>query len=162
MTPEEFFDNIISGAENMLVPVILLVVTLCFSSSIAELGLIEWLAGAMAAFSGGNYWLLPALMFFLFTVIGMLLGESWSMYIFALPIAIQLSMAVGGNTALCVGAVCAVGIAGDGLSYYQSDNLFIAAVIGCEPTALVNARFPYFAFITFLASALYLVAGIML
>ena len=34
---EEFFDNIITGAENMLVPIILLVVTLCFSEIINNL-----------------------------------------------------------------------------------------------------------------------------
>ncbi|MCL2762817.1 MAG: cyclic nucleotide-binding domain-containing protein [Treponema sp.] len=160
MTPEEFFENIVSGAESMFILNVLLVVTLCFSESITQLGLIEWLISAMS-FNNGITWLLPPILFLLFTIISMLLGSSWAMYPFGLPIAMQLAAAVDGNIALCVGAICAAGVAGDGLSYYQSGNIFIATVVGCEPTALVNARLPYFIFLTILAAAMYLVAGVL-
>jgi Na+/H+ antiporter NhaC/uncharacterized protein YneF (UPF0154 family) len=161
MTPEEFFDNIVAGAESMLVPVILLAVTLLFSESIAQLGLINWLTDIMFAFGLSN-WLLPFVLFFLFTIVCMLLGSSWAMYAIGLPIAIQLAAALDANLALCIGAICAAGVSGDGLSYYQSDNLFTATVIGCELTAMVSARIPYYIFMTVLSCVLYLVAGIML
>jgi len=159
MTPEEFFDNIINGAESMLAPAILLVVTLCFSASISHFGLIDWLAGLLNVFIKGNYWMLPAVIFILFTGISALLGSSWSMYALGLPISISLAVAVDANVALCIGAVCAAGITGDGLSLYQSDSLFIASVVGCEPTAMISARFPYFVLITMLAGLVYLTVG---
>jgi len=53
-------------------------------------------------------------------------------------------------------------IAGISMSFYQSDNLIIAAAVGCEPTVLVKAKLPYMIFLTILAGALYLAAGIIL
>ena len=162
MTPEEFFDNIITGAESMLVPVLLIVLTLCFSKSVTELGLIDWLSGILSSLGSSNRWILPPVLFLFFTVISMLMGSSWAMYAFGLPIAIQLAQSTDGNLALCIGSVCAAGIAGISMSFYQSDNLIIAAAVGCEPTVLVKARLPYMIFLTILASALYLAAGIIL
>ncbi|MCL2440672.1 MAG: cyclic nucleotide-binding domain-containing protein [Treponema sp.] len=159
MTPEEFFDNIISGAEHMFGTIILMIIMICFSKSLEELGLINWLTSVMGVFS--NFMLLPVVLFLLFTVICYLLGYSWGMYAFALPIAIQLAAAADGNIALCIGAVIAAGVAGDGLSNFQSDNEHFAHAIGCEPMALVKARFPYFVFITVFAALLYLTAGIL-
>jgi Na+/H+ antiporter NhaC len=160
MTPEEFFDNVISGAESMFGSILLMVMMIVFSKSISELGLIDSLTNAMTAISGGNYWLLPSMLFILFTIVCYLLGYSWGMYALGLPIAIQLAEAVGGNVALCIGAVVAAGVAGDGLSDFQSDNEHFAHAIGCEPNALVKARFPYFVFIAVLCTAMYFVAGL--
>ncbi|MDR2542402.1 MAG: cyclic nucleotide-binding domain-containing protein [Treponema sp.] len=162
MTPEEFFDNILTGAEHMFGSILLMVLMICFSKSISYLGLIELLSGVMTVFGSGNYWLLPAVLFLLFTAVCYFLGYSWGMYALGLPIAIQLAASVDGNIALNIGAVCAAGVAGDGLSNFQSDNEHFAHAIGCEPAALVNARLPYFIFITILAAAMYLAAGILL
>jgi Na+/H+ antiporter NhaC len=159
MTPEEFYDNIIVGVEHSLVPIFLLILTFNFSGGIKQIGLIEWLSYIIPTIIGGNYWLLPAAVFFIFTAITIVWGSSWSIYAIGLPIAVQLAMAVGGNPALYVGAICAAGVAGDGLSIHQSDNNDVAAIVGCEPTALFMARLPYFIFITAFSFFAYLVAG---
>jgi Na+/H+ antiporter NhaC/CRP-like cAMP-binding protein len=162
MTPEEFFDNIIIGIEHSLVPIILLILTFCFSSGIKQIGVVEWLGYIVPAIIGGNYWLLPAVLFLTFTLITVVWGSSWSIYAIGLPIAIQLAAAVDGNMALYAGTICAAGIAGDSLSIHQSDNYDVAAVVGCEPNALFLARLPYFIFITVLSFGAYLITGIVL
>jgi len=162
MTPEEFFDNMLAGAEQMFGSILLMVLMICFSKTVSQLGLVDLLFGAMTAISGSYYSLLPFFLFLLCTAVCYFLGYSWGMYALALPIAIQLATNVDGNAALCVGAVCAAGVAGDGLSNFQSDNEHFAHAIGCEPKALVNARFPYFVFMTVIAAAMYLAAGIVM
>jgi len=163
MTPEEFFDNVLTGAEQMFGSVMLMALMICFSQITSQLGLVELLSSTVFAFSASHYWLLPAALFVLFTAVSYLLGYSWGMYAFGLPIAIHLAQAASASDAflaLCIGAVCAAGVASDGLSHFQSDNDHFANAIGCEPKALVDARFPYFVFMTILAGAMYLVAGI--
>jgi Na+/H+ antiporter NhaC len=161
MTPEEFFDNIISGVEHSVVPIILLVLTFCFSGGIKQIGLIEWLSGAIPYVIGENYFILPAFIFAVFTAITIVWGSSWSIFAIGLPIAVQLALAVGGNPALYAGAVCAAGIAGDALSIHQSDNHDVATIVGCEPTALFLARVPYFIFIVMVSFILFLFAGVL-
>jgi Na+/H+ antiporter NhaC len=157
MTPEEFFDNIISGVEHSLVPIMLFILTFCFSGGIKQIGLIEWL-GDVIPIIGGNQFL-PAFIFLMFTAITIVWGSSWSIYAIGLPIAIQLAVAADGNMALYIGAVCAAGIAGDSLSIHQSDNHDVAAIVGCEPTALFLARVPYFVFIAVVSFVMFLAAG---
>jgi Na+/H+ antiporter NhaC len=160
MTPEEFFDNIIVGVEHVLVPILLLILTFCFSSGIKQIGVVEWLGHIIPSVIGENYRLLPAALFLVFTAITVVWGSSWSIYAIGLPIAVQIAAAVDGNMALYAGAVCAAGIAGDSLSIHQSDNNDVASAVGCEPTALFLARLPYFAFITGLSFVIYLVVGL--
>jgi len=160
MTPEEFFDNIVIGIEHMIVPILLLVLTFSFSSGIRQIGLVEWLNDIVPIMVGGNYWLLPAALFLLFTAITTVWGSSWSIYAIGLPIAVQLAAVVGGNMALYAGAICAAGIAGDSLSIHQSDNEDVASVVGCAPTVLFMARLPYFLAIAVISFVIYLIAGI--
>lgn len=159
MTPEEFFDNIISGIEYMVVPIVLLVLTFAFSGGIKEIGLVEWLGEVVPSIVGGQMWLLPAVIFLAFAAMTVLWGSSWSIYGIGLPIAIQLAIVTNGSMPLFAGAVCAAGIIGDSLSIHQSDNEDVAAIVGCEPTALFMARLPYFAIITILTLISYIIAG---
>lgn len=159
MTPEGFFDNFVAGAESMLVPIILLVMTVAFSTGVAELGFASWLGTSVPAIIGDKQWLLPMALFAVFTAMSALLGSSWSMYVLAMPIAIQLATAVNGSLPLYIGVVCAGGITGCELSMYHSGTYLVASVAGCEPMAYYTSKLPYGIVITVLSCIGYLAVG---
>jgi Na+/H+ antiporter NhaC len=137
----------------------MLVVVNCFSNSMGEIGFSDWLNAAVQTAIGGQAWLLPALIFALFTIIAMLFGSSWAMFPIGIPLALSLAISVNGNPGLFIAAVCAAGLSGDGLSMYNGDMFFFASCLGIKPQAYYSTKLPYVLAIALLALAGFLVCG---
>jgi Na+/H+ antiporter NhaC len=159
MTPEQFFNHIIYGIESMLVPILLLIVITAFSRGMDSLGFYAWFGGIVRFFVGGQIWLIPCMLFIVFTFMALFFGSAWAMYVIGIPMALQLASLLGGDPALYAGAICAAGIAGGNLSMYVSDLFVIGSVIGIDPLAYYRAQFPYVVFITLLSAAGYAAVG---
>jgi Na+/H+ antiporter NhaC len=159
MTPEQFFNHVIYGIEGMLVPMLLLIVITAFSRGMDSLGFYAWFGGMVRFLVGGQIWLVPCMLFTLFTFMAMFFGNAWAMYVIGIPMALQLAALLGGSPALYTGAVCAAGLAGGNLSMYVSDLFVIGSVIGIDPLAYYRAQFPYVVIITVLSAAGYAAAG---
>jgi Na+/H+ antiporter NhaC/CRP-like cAMP-binding protein len=159
MSPEQFFGHIIHGVESMLAPILLLVMIRTFSLGMESLGFFVWFGETIRLFIGTGLWMLPGLLFVFFTLMALLFGGAWAMYIIGVPLAIQLAAVTGGNPALFLGAVCAAGIAGANLSMYVGDLFIIGSTIGIEPMTYFRAQFPYVLGITILSAAGYAAAG---
>ncbi|MDR1307589.1 MAG: cyclic nucleotide-binding domain-containing protein [Treponema sp.] len=162
MTPEQFFNHLIYGIESMLVPMLLLIVITAFSRGMGGLGFYAWFGGMIRFLVGGQLWLVPCMLFILFTFMALFFGNAWAMYVIGIPMALQLASLLGGNPALYTGAVCAAGLAGGNLSMYVSDLFVIGSVIGIDPLAYYRAQFPYIAVIAVLSAAGYAAAGFFL
>jgi Na+/H+ antiporter NhaC/CRP-like cAMP-binding protein len=159
MSPEQFFNHTIHGVESMLVPILLLVMIRTFSLGMESLGFFAWFGETLGLFIGQKMWLFPCLLFVFFTLVALIFGGAWSMYIIGIPMAVQLAVITGGNGALFLGAVCAAGIAGANLSMYISDLFIIGSTIGIEPITYFRVQLPYVLTITILSAAGYAAAG---
>jgi len=158
MSPEEFFEHLITGVQSMALPILLYLMTMCFSSLLEQqnLGLyFDTAVEELGAFAP----LMPAVLFLVSTVFTVIIGSSWAMYVIALPVAIHVSGVLGLSLPLCVGAVISAGIAGEKNCGFTSDSLSVGNAIGCNPQAVLKVRLPYSLLFTGVSLLLYLAFG---
>ncbi|MDR0553767.1 MAG: cyclic nucleotide-binding domain-containing protein [Treponema sp.] len=153
MTPDQYFNHVIHGIESMLVPVVMFIMGKCFASGMDEIGFSAWLNEAVKGLIAGQEWLLPALIFGVFTLVGALFDNPWAMYAIGIPIAGELALSVNGNAGLFTGAVCAAGLIGNEIAL--GDIFFIGPMLGVNPMAYYRAKLPYVILITALSFGLY-------
>ena len=89
----------------------------------------------------------------------MLLGSSWAMYAICFPVVLRLSALLGANPALCIGAVCAAGIAGEHCCLFTANALTVGTAIGCSPDAVRDVRVSFSLKLSAAAFLLYAAAG---
>jgi Na+/H+ antiporter NhaC len=157
MTPEQYFNNLVHGIENMLAPVVMLIMGKCFAAGMENIGFSAWLNDTVQYNIGGQVWLMPALIFGICALIGALFDNPWAMYAVGMPLAIQLSYSMGGDPGLYIGAVCAAGFIGNELA--MGDIFFTGSMLGCNPMAYYRAKLPYVIAILILALGGYAAAG---
>jgi Na+/H+ antiporter NhaC/CRP-like cAMP-binding protein len=157
MTPEQYFNNLVHGIENMLAPIVMFIMGKCFAAGIEEIGFSVWLNEAVQHIIGGQAWLMPALIFGVCALMGALFDNPWAMYAVGMPIAVQFAYSMQGNPGLYVGAVCAAGFIGNEIAL--GDIFFIGSMLGCSPMAYYRAKLPYVIAILILAFGGYMAAG---
>ena len=161
LTPDQFFDHLVSGIQSMVLPIVLYLLTMCLTSLLksAEMGL--YFDQAVLALEMMAP-LLPAVLFFVSTLLTIALGSSWAMYVIGFPTAIRLASVMGLSIPLCAGAICAAGIAGEKLCVFTSDSLSIGNAIGCDPGKILSVRMPYSICFFLVSLLLYIVAGFLM
>ena len=159
MTPEKFFNCVVSGIQSSILPILILLLTVCFSSSLFHLDMVNFLANSIPGTLARLNWMLPAALFLVFALFTLMLGSSWGMYGIGIPIATSLAVTFSMNLPLCIGAVCAAGIAGDNLIPYVSESALVASAVGCDPYINRRIRLQYWIPISIVCFAAYLVAG---
>ena len=117
---------------------------------------------AVMQFIGPFTPLIPAILFLVFTLLTVALGSSWAMYVIGFPVAIRMAAQGGVFFSLCIGAICAAGIAGEKNCMFTSDALSVGSAIGCEPKAILSVRLTYSLIFTAASLLLYLIAGLLL
>ncbi|MDR1905152.1 MAG: cyclic nucleotide-binding domain-containing protein [Treponema sp.] len=160
MTPEQFFQNILFGIENMLAPIVMFIVGKCFAVGMEEIGFSAWLNEMAKSLIGGQAWILPAMIFGVCTLVGALFDSPWAMYAIGIPIAIELASSMQGNAGLYVGAVCAAGLIGNEIAL--GDVFFIGPMLGINPTTYYRTKLPYVIIIALLAFICYVAVGYLL
>ena len=160
LSPEEFLEHLVRGIQNVALPVVLYLLTMCFAALLQQeaLGLFF---DRMVQLLGGLTGFLPAILFLLFTLLTLALGSSWAMFVIGFPVAVQLGARAELPLALCVGAICAAGIAGEKCCAFTSDSLSVGSAIGCSPDRVLAVRLPYSVIFAFIAAVLYLAAGLL-
>ena len=159
MSPEQFMEHLINGIANSALPIIMYLLTMCFSSLLEQLSLNDYFSNAINVF-GGISPILPAVFFIASTLLTIALGSSWAMYAIAFPIALKLAYSLGLNPYLCIGAVSGAGIAGEKICAFTSDALNVGTAIGCNPEDICRIRIFYGMIFAGIASVLYIAAGL--
>ena len=159
MAPEQFVEHMITGIANSALPIIMYLLTMCFSSLLEGLYLDSYFEDMMEVFQGFAP-VIPVIVFLASVVLTIALGSSWAMYAIAFPITLKLAMTVGLNPALCIGAVAGAGIAGEKLCIFTADAMNVGTAVGCSPEAVRKVRVFYSLVITGIAAVLYLIAGV--
>lgn len=158
MSPDQFIGHVIHGMEGVLMPIVLYLLTSCFSSLLEELSMGSYF-DRLIIYIGAGSWALPALLFLASMLLTTVLGSSWSMYAIAFPIAIRMGTAMGVGLPLCIGAVAAAGIAGEKNCTLTEDATSVAGAVGCNPDIVKKIRLRYSLIFTALSAVFYLAAG---
>ena len=161
MSPEQFTEHLISGIQSMALPIVLYLLTMCFSSLLSQQEMADYfdeLVHVLLPISP----LLPAALFLISTLLSVALGSSWAMYAVAFPVAIRMAGAVGISVPLCVGAVMAAGIAGEKNCVFSSDSTSVGESIGCNPDVILNIRMPYSVIFSVISLIIYIAAGFLI
>ncbi len=161
MSPEQFAEQLVTGIQSMALPIILYLMTTCFSVLLDQQTMGAFFSRLVGQLLSLRF-LLPAALFLVSTLLTMLLGSSWAMYAIAFPAAVRTAGAAGLSLPLAVGAVCAAGIAGELNCPFTSAGLSVGNAIGCDPGAILKLRLPYSLSFTGLCLMLYLAAGFLL
>lgn len=162
MTPEKFLDCVVSGIQNTILPILLLLLTVCFSNGLQMLDFQSFAENIIPEIMGGYTWMLPAVMFIAFTLLTILTGSSWGMYGIGIPVAAHLSAAVGMNLPFAIGSVCAAGIVGENLMPYLPDGSILVSGIGCTPEVVRKLRLQYWGCIAGLCVVAYLIVAVVI
>ena len=160
MSPEQFLDHLLSGIRGMVLPVVLYTLTICFSALLEREGMDRAFDVAVRTLQDWSG-LLPAVLFLFSTLLSLALGSSWAMFAIGFPVAIRLGISAGIHMPLCIGAVCAAGIAGEQLCPFTGDSLSVGSAVGCDPKAVLGVRIPYALLFTLVSLLLYLLAGLL-
>ncbi len=158
MSPDQFVDHMITGIQSMILPTLLYLLTMCFTAMLNEQALGEVFNGAVMLLRPVAP-ILPAALYLVSMLLAMALGSSWAMYVIAFPAAIHIAAVVGISAPLCIGAVCAAGIAGEKCCTFISDDDSVGEAIGCDPQAVFKIRIPYAFAFSLVSLVLYLIAG---
>ena len=158
MTPEQFMEHLIDGIAASAMPVIMYLLTMCFSTLLDILSLSSYFGGAMDSLKGLGH-MLPAVFFIASVLLTVVLGSSWAMYAVAFPIALNMAYPMGLNIPLCIGAIAGAGIAGEKICAFTADALNVGTAVGCAPEAICRLRMFYSMVITGIVTVLYLIAG---
>ena len=158
LTPEQFVEHLVVGIANCTLPILLYLLTICFSTLLSTLQLTEYFSDALEAL--GRFGpVFPMVMFVLAMFLTVALGSSWSMYAIVFPIAVNFAPLLGVNLALSIGAIAGAGIAGEKNCMFTADSMNVGTAIGCNPRIVRKVRMKYSFFITGIAAVLYLIAG---
>ncbi len=161
MTPLKFMDHVIEGISSMSLPILLLLLTLCFSTCLDSMECTSFFARLIPSMSFRKPFLVPAVLYISFTLLTMLMGSSWGMYGIGIPIAVRMALLADLPLAVCLGAVCAAGITGDNLCPYVAEGSLIASAIGCDPKVNRDIRVRCWAVIALICVTGYVAAGLL-
>ena len=159
MTPEQFMEHLVNGMANTTLPIVMYLMTICFSWLLEQLSLTEVFLETVVPLGRVGH-LFPVVLFVASVLLTVALGSSWSMYAIAIPITIRFAPLLGANLALCLGAVAGAGIAGEKNCVFTADALNVGTVIGCSPEAVRRMRLKYSIPITIASAVLYLLFGL--
>lgn len=161
MTPEQFMEHLVTGMANTTLPIVMYLLTMCFSWLLEQLSLTEVFLETVVPLGSVGH-LFPAVIFVASMLLTMALGSSWAMYAIAIPITARFAPLLGANLALCIGAVAGAGIAGEKNCRFTADALNVGTVIGCSPEAVRRIRISYSLPISVAAAVLYFLFGLIL
>ncbi len=158
MSPGTFFEHLVSGIQSMTLPIILYILTICYFLLLEQEAMGSFFDSVVSVMRPMAP-IVPAALFLIFTLLTIALGSSWAMYVIGFPIALHITRTAGLDLPLCIGAVCAAGIAGEKLCIFTGDQLSVGTAVGCEPNAVLAVRLPYSVALSLVSLLFYLAAG---
>ncbi|MCR5154772.1 MAG: cyclic nucleotide-binding domain-containing protein [Lachnospiraceae bacterium] len=159
MSPEQFTNHLIHGIQDVILPIVLYLLTMCFSAVLEQLSMEAYFDNLVSGI-GTISPLLPVALFVISTLLTMALGSSWAMYAIAFPIGIRLCLATSVSLPLCIGAIAAAGIAGEKNCLFTPDAINVGSAIGCNPKVVRKVRMSYSISFTIFSAMIYLAAGL--
>ena len=141
MSASEFWDCIILGIQNMILPLLLMVMAFTFADMNEQIGFTKWcIETASTVMTPATA---PMLIFLILACTEFITGTNWGMYVIALPIIIPLAMAIGVSMPLVVGACISAGVFGSHICFYSDATVLTSAACGCDNFRHAFTQMPY-------------------
>lgn len=141
MSAADFWDVFIKGLQNMVLPLLLMVMAFEFGDMNETIGFTKW------CIETGTQVMTPAtaplIVFLILAFTEFITGTNWGMYIIALPIVIPLSFQLGCDTALLTAACLSAGVFGSHICFYSDATVITSAACGCDNFRHALSQMPY-------------------
>lgn len=157
MDEMEFFDLVIEGVKNMLLPLVMVVLAYMFAAGNEAIGFLEYVITTATAHVSPQ--LLPFTVFIILGITEFIMGLSWGMYVIAIPMVIPIALNLGVNPAIVIGAVAAAGGWGSHICFYSDATILTSAATGCDNLRHAFTQAPYGILSAIIAAAAFLVVG---
>jgi Na+/H+ antiporter NhaC len=160
MSAAEFWDIIIKGIQNMILPLMLMVMAFVFADMNETIGFTAWcIESATKVMTPAT---MPMLIFLVLAITEFITGTNWGMYIIALPIVIPLATATGADVTLAVAAVLSAGVFGSHICFYSDATVITSAATGCNNFDHATTQLPYGFLGAALSAICFLIAGLIM
>lgn len=157
MPASEFWDIIIKGIQNMILPLMLMVMAFVFADMNEQIGFTKWcIESATTIMTPATA---PMIIFVVLACTEFITGTNWGMYVIALPIIIPLAMNIGVSMPLAVGACISAGVFGSHICFYSDATVLTSAACGCDNFRHAFTQMPYGIISAIGAFILYAVMG---
>ncbi len=157
MPAVEFWDVIIKGIQNMILPLMLMVLAFVFADMNEQIGFTKWCIESATTFMTPAT--APMIIFLVLACTEFITGTNWGMYIIALPIIIPLAFNIGAFMPLTVGACISAGVFGSHICFYSDATVLTSAACGCDNFRHALTQMPYGFISAIVAFIMYAVFG---
>jgi len=141
MTAGEFWDGVVRGIGNLVMPLLLMVAAFVFADMNERIGFTAWCIEAgkvhMTAATA------PMFIFVILAATEFITGTNWGMYVIALPIVIPLARDLGVHMPLAVAACLSAGVFGSHISFCSDATVISSAACGCDNYRHALSQLPY-------------------
>ncbi|MGL4485041.1 MAG: Na+/H+ antiporter NhaC family protein, partial [Anaerovoracaceae bacterium] len=160
MTAMEFADLSIKGIQNMILPLMLMVLAFIFAEVNDQIGFTSYVINSATVIMTPA--LMPFIIFIVLAITEFITGTNWGMYIIALPIVIPLAMGMDANMPLVVAAVLSAGVFGSHICFYSDATILTSAATGCNNFNHAYTQAPFGILAALISAVCFLVAGFLL
>ena len=157
MTAEEFWDLILEGIKNMMMPLMLMILAFLFAEVNEQIHFTYYVINEATKFMTPTF--MPLVIFIALSITEFITGTNWGMYIIALPIVIPLAQNMGVDVTLAVSAVLSAGVFGSHICFYSDATVITSSATGCNNFDHALTQAPYGVLCAAISAVLFLAAG---
>lgn len=133
--------NFLAGGNEMMPPIVVLVLSWGLSSIVKDLGFVEFITSVIGPKI--PVFLIPAAIFLLGCFTSYFMGSAWGTWALIMPIAVPLALSTNSNLALVIGAVLAGGALGDNISPLGETAILSSTIAEIPLMEHVKSQLPY-------------------
>ena len=136
----ELDSHFLSGGNEMIPPIVVLILSWGLSSIIEELGFVQYVTGVAA---GIPAFLIPAAIYLIGCFTSYFMGTAWGTWALIMPMAVPLAVSLGISIPLVIGAVLAGGALGDNASPLGETAILSATISDLPVIEHVKSELPF-------------------
>jgi Na+/H+ antiporter NhaC len=137
----ELDSHFLSGGNEMIPPIVVLILSWGLSSIIGDLGFVNFVTAVVA--SGIPAFLIPAAIYLIGCFASYFMGTAWGTWALIMPMAIPLAVSTGVSIPLVIGAVLAGGALGDNASPLGETAILSATISDVPVVEHVKSELPF-------------------
>ena len=137
----EIESHFLSGGNEMMPPIIVLILSWGLSSIVRDLGFVGYITSAIGPKI--PVFLIPAVIFLIGCFASYFMGSAWGTWALIMPIAIPLAVSTSSNLSLVIGAVLAGGSLGDNASPLGETAILSSTICDVPLIDHIKSQLPY-------------------
>lgn len=137
----EIESHFLAGGNEMMPPIIVLILSWGLSSIISDLGFTKFITGIVSTNIPG--YLIPASIFLIGCFTSYFMGTAWGTWALIMPIAVPLAVSANSSLNLVIGAVLAGGALGDNTSPLGETAILSSTISDVPLMEHVKSELPY-------------------